>query len=108
VLPIDIIIIINQTNFSNELESSIEMRDNKDVNGSSGDFNAAAGAEIMAIKASRQDGSTSHIKKGYLFFLLMTICIGTIQFGYSIGSWNTAFAPYKQREGWDDETGTSK
>jgi MFS family permease len=59
----------------------------------------------MAIRASRADGSIAHIKKGYLFALLMVISIGTIQFGYSIGSWNTAFEAYKNKSGWDLDTG---
>jgi MFS family permease len=80
---------------------------NKDVNGSSGNFESV-GAEIMAIKESRQEGSTMHIKKCYLFFLLMTVSIGTIQFGYSIGSWNTAFEAYKYKQGWDDDEGSNK
>lgn len=57
--------------------------------------------EHKAMLESRSDsnkGSTSHIKKGYLFALLMTVSIGTIQFGYSIGSWNTAFKPYEIKQ----------
>ena len=39
-----------------------------------------------------------------MFALLITISIGTIQFGYSIGSWNTAFKPYQYHRNWDDQT----
>ena len=38
--------------------------------------------------------STKDIKKCYLLGLLLTVSIGTIQFGYSIGSWNTATDAY--------------
>jgi hypothetical protein len=72
----------------------------KEVNDSSGRFSDSPGmtaANIMAVKHTRNTGSTDHIKKGYLFFLLMTVSIGTIQFGYSIGSWNTGFGPYKAK-----------
>jgi len=57
----------------------------------------------MDVIDSRNQSNTSHIKKGYLFALLMTISIGTIQFGYSIGSWNTAFKPYCAWQNWDDK-----
>ena len=78
----------------------------RDVNGS-GNFseNLSPHQDIMAIKATRAQGSTDHIKKGYLFALLITVSMGTIQFGYSIGSWNTAFNPYKNIHGWDEDTG---
>jgi len=40
----------------------------------------------------------------------MTVSIGTLQFGYSIGSWNTAFKPYEIKQdqnggGWVKVTG---
>jgi hypothetical protein len=56
--------------------------------------------EHRQIVESRSDsqGGTNHIKKGYLFGLLMTVSIGTLQFGYSIGSWNTAFKPYEIKQ----------
>jgi hypothetical protein len=31
---------------------------------------------------------------GYLMALLFTVSIGTIQFGYSIGAWNSATEAY--------------
>ena len=44
---------------------------------------------------------------GYLISLLMTVSIGTIQFGYSIGAWNSAtnayFVLYKPDDD-DDKT----
>lgn len=43
----------------------------------------------------------------YLFSLLMTMSIGTIQFGYSIGSWNTAQAPFSKYRNWTDTEATS-
>jgi hypothetical protein len=74
----------------------------KDVNGSSGQLSDGGAIEIQAIRAARSpDQGIDHIKKGYLFCLLMTISIGTIQFGYSIGSWNTAFKAYAHKSNWD-------
>ena len=40
---------------------------------------------------------------GYLLALLFTVSLGTLQFGYSIGSWNTAFAAYSKYNNWGDE-----
>lgn len=78
-----------------------------DVNGSSGRYEESTAQEIMAMKNTRKAGSTEHIKKMYLMGLLMSVSIGTIQFGYSIGSWNTAFGAYKAKHNWDDDTGTN-
>jgi len=33
----------------------------------------------------------------------MTMSLGTIQFGYSIGSWNTANGPYRDHMKWNDK-----
>jgi hypothetical protein len=38
---------------------------------------------------------TKHINIGYLLALFLTVALGTIQFGYSIGSWNAAFDAYQ-------------
>jgi hypothetical protein len=37
------------------------------------------------------------LNKCYLISLLFTISIGTIQFGYMIGSWNSASAAYGKK-----------
>jgi len=61
---------------------------------------------IEAKTARRLAGltsSTGHINKGYLLGLLLTIVIGTIQFGYSIGSWNAANEPYAILNDWDHD-----
>jgi MFS family permease len=81
------------------------MFDKNDVNGSNGrhSIGGGAGQDHKALIDARNPTSTAHIKKGYLFALLMVISIGTIQFGYSIGSWNTAFEAYKSKSGWDDD-----
>lgn len=42
----------------------------------------------------------------YLTCVLLTISLGTIQFGYSIGCWNTASGAYGKRIGWDDDEKT--
>jgi len=39
----------------------------------------------------------------YLLCLLFTVSLGTIQFGYLIGSWNTASAAYGKRSGWNED-----
>lgn len=46
--------------------------------------------------------------KCYLYSLLLTVSIGTIQFGYMIGSWNTASGAYGKKDGWDDDEQTNK
>lgn len=46
--------------------------------------------------------------KCYLFWLLITVSFGTIQFGYMIGSWNSASAAYGKKDGWDDDEMTTK
>ena len=40
--------------------------------------------------------------------LLLTVSLGTIQFGYMIGSWNAASAAYGKRDGWDEDEQTNK
>ena len=40
----------------------------------------------------------------YLSCLLLTVSIGTIQFGYSIGSWNTVTDAYAAYNNWSDDT----
>mmetsp|Transcript_102 Transcript_102/g.199 ORF Transcript_102/g.199 Transcript_102/m.199 type:complete len:203 (-) Transcript_102:838-1446(-) len=42
----------------------------------------------------------------YIFGLLLTISCGTIQFGYSIGSWNTVNAAFVHYKGWDSDKGS--
>jgi MFS family permease len=37
---------------------------------------------------------------GYILALFMTVSIGTIQFGYSIGSWNTGQKPFENIKNW--------
>ena len=46
--------------------------------------------------------SENDINYGYLSFLLFTVSLGTFQFGYSIGSWNTATNAYAKSHGWDE------
>jgi len=41
-----------------------------------------------------QDNNKNKVNMGYLMSLLFTISIGTIQFGYSIGAWNSATDAY--------------
>lgn len=55
----------------------------------------------------KKPGSKKIYNAGYLFSLLMTMSIGTIQFGYSIGSWNTAQAPYTMYRGWQKDDATN-
>jgi hypothetical protein len=38
----------------------------------------------------------------YILSLLITVAIGSIQFGYMIGLWNAASAAYAKKNGWDD------
>ena len=47
--------------------------------------------------------STENINMCYLFSLLLTVSIGTVQFGYMIGSWNAASGAYGKKDGWDDD-----
>jgi MFS family permease len=47
-----------------------------------------------ASKRSGKRGSIRHINIGYLIALLFTVALGTVQFGYSIGSWNATFEAY--------------
>lgn len=70
--------------------SNREIQNNSELAGLTNDHR-----QIFESRSDSNKGSTKHIKKGYLFALLMTMSIGTIQFGYSIGSWNTAFKPYE-------------
>jgi len=37
---------------------------------------------------------TGHVNKMYLLSLFLAITIGTVQFGYSVGSWNAANEAY--------------
>ena len=50
--------------------------------------------------ASEQE---AEINMCYLFSLLITISLGTVQFGYMVGSWNTAAGAYGKKEGWDED-----
>ena len=43
---------------------------------------------------NRSSGKGKRVNMCYLSGLLATICIGTIQFGYSIGAWNTVTDAY--------------
>lgn len=45
---------------------------------------------------------------GFLSSLLATVSLGTIQFGYMIGSWNTASGAYGKLNGWDEDETTLK
>ena len=40
----------------------------------------------------------------YLLGLFLTISIGSIQYGYMIGSWNASSGAYAKRDGWDEDT----
>jgi len=58
------------------------------------------------LTAKREAGlssKTGHVNKLYIFALFLTITIGTIQFGYSVGSWNAANEAYAILKGWDDD-----
>ena len=44
----------------------------------------------------------------YLIGSLLTVSLGMVQFGYMIGSWNTASAAYGKRENWDEDDMTVK
>ena len=54
----------------------------------------------MAIQHAKTD---KQYNTGYLIALLFTICLGTVQFGYSVGSWNSTFEVYARIHGWGDE-----
>lgn len=56
------------------------------------------------LRRSTTIGDGARIKKCYLYGLLMTIGLGTIQFGYSIGSWNSANDAYVFLQGWDKKS----
>ena len=43
-----------------------------------------------------------------MWWLLITVAIGTIQFGYMIGSWNVVAQAYGKKEGWDEDELTDK
>ena len=45
----------------------------------------------------------TNISACFIISLLLAVSLGTIQFGYMIGSWNAASAAYGKRDGWDDE-----
>lgn len=49
---------------------------------------------MNARSRKQQYESTDHIHKGYFFSLLLTILIGSFQFGYLIGGWNGLFKPW--------------
>lgn len=40
--------------------------------------------------------------------MLLAVSLGTIQFGYMIGSWNAASGAYGKKEGWSEEELTDK
>lgn len=61
----------------------------------------------MKLRESRGGGSIKDINFGFLMGALLTVSFGTIQFGYSISSWNTAYAPYKIWQDWDDDNAKS-
>ena len=50
----------------------------------------------------------NNINACFIISLLLTVSLGTIQFGYMIGSWNAASAAYGKRDGWDEDEQTSK
>jgi len=50
-----------------------------------------------------RDFSTKEIKLRYLVSLLMAISLGSIQFGYMIGSWNASSAAYGKLNNWDED-----
>ena len=57
---------------------------------------------------SRQGPRQNHFNKGYLLALLLTVSLGTIQFGYSIGSWNTTFDAYRDVNEWGDQSSSKQ
>ena len=52
--------------------------------------------------------TTKVINSCYLLSILLTISIGTIQFGYMIGSWNAASGAYGKHDGWTEEETNDK
>ena len=60
--------------------------------------------EFGRLKSAARSGKnlnkkTGHINYCYLLSLLLTICIGTVQFGWSIGQWNSGWLPYAKSIG---------
>ena len=60
------------------------------------------------IATKHNNGSIKNINKMYLLGLLFTISFGTIQFGYSIGSWNTANDAFVHLQGWEKDSDEGK
>lgn len=56
----------------------------------------------------RSKFTTEGINSCYLLSLLLTVSIGTIQFGYMIGSWNSASGAYAKKDNWDDDEANTK
>ena len=67
-------------------------------------LNGSQGSQSTKKLVERPDG----FNKCYLLCLLLTVSIGTIQFGYMIGSWNVASDAYGKKNGWDDDDMTNK
>ena len=64
-------------------------------------------ADYVKIRTERrragQISNTGHINKFFLMCLLLTITIGTLQFGYTVGSWNAVNSAYARTKCWDDD-----
>ena len=83
------------------MDAENDMGDMQPLNGKSiNDNKSKADSKIT----ERPDG----YNKCYLLCLLLTVSLGTIQFGYMIGSWNAASAAYGKKDGWDDDEMTNK
>lgn len=56
-------------------------------------------SEFKQLVKDRKDSlskatGAKNINLGYLLAILLTVALGTVQFGYSIGSWNATFDTY--------------
>ena len=78
----------------------------ENLNSTSTDTNLD-GSHRNVIQTRAQPQGLKHINMCYLFCLLITISFGTIQFGYSIASWNTANDAFVRLQNWDKEKATS-
>lgn len=50
--------------------------------------------------------TTDDFKMGFLISFLFVVSLGTIQFGYMIGNWNTASGAYGKMNHWDEDETT--
>ena len=53
------------------------------------------------IKMKKPNGK-GEINYGYLVFLIFSVALGNIQFGYAMGGWNVATAAYGEAHSWGD------